>query len=139
MGRKIAAVVVGCAFLVGIWTYFHRPEPKPRLVSAIEVVSGDHRQIYQDQEQMSWILNKLRTLGQRYAPDRDPDTLNESTVMIRIIHSDGSCQEYELKADRYIRQDQSKWQQADPKRIQALMLLLKKSNALLANTASAVV
>ncbi len=133
MGRRIGALVIGFVLLIGIWKHWHRPEPGPRLVSAIEVAYGDRQQIYREPEQMSRILNKLRTLGQRYAPELDPDTLNGATVTISILHSDGSRQQYELKADRYIRQDRKKWQQADPKRIQALMLMLKKSDTLLEN------
>jgi hypothetical protein len=129
MVKKITVVLIGSALLFGLWLYFHRQEPGPRLVSAIEVEYGSSRQIYEDPGQMSRILNRLRSLGQRYAPDLDPETLSGPTVSIRIHHSDGTSQQYQIKPDRYVRTGQATWQQADPKQIQLLLLLLKKSNA----------
>lgn len=128
MVKKIAAVIIGIVVLFGVWKYRSRSEPGPQLVSAIEVEYGTSLQVYEDPEEMSRILNKLRTLGQRYAPDQDPEALGGPTLRIRILNWDGKCQEYQIKQDRYIRIGQAKWQQTDPKQIQSLILLLKKSN-----------
>ena len=129
MNRRMIAVMICAVLSFTVWQYFRHRESVPRLVSAIEVEYGDSRQVYQESEQMSRILNKLRSLGQRYAPDQDPEALSGHTVIIRILHSDGTCQQYQIKQDRYIRQGQSQWQQTDPKQIQSLILLLKKSGA----------
>lgn len=129
MGKKIIAAIVGAVLIFGLWQHFHRQDPGLRLVSAIEVEYGPTRQVYHDSEQMSLILNRLRSLGQRYSPDLDPEALSGPTVSIRLIYSDGTWLEHQIKPDRYVRTGQAKWQQADPKQIQSLMLLLKKSNA----------
>lgn len=128
MVRKIIAAIVGAVLIFGLWHHFHRQDPGLRLVSAIEVEYGPTRQVYHDAEQMSLILNRLRSLGQRYSPDVDPEVLSGPTVSIRLIYSDGTRLEHQIKPDRYIRTGQSKWQQTDPKQIQSLMLLLKKTN-----------
>ena len=121
------AVIICAVLSFFLWQYFSHRESGPRLVSGIEVEYGGSKQVYREPEQMSRILNKFRSLGQRYAPDQDPEALPGPTVVVRILHSDGTWQQYQIKQDRYIRQGQSKWQQADPKQIQSLILLLKKS------------
>ncbi len=98
-------------------------------VGGTRYISGNGARVYQDPEQMSLILNRLRSLGQRYSPDVDPEVLSGPTISIRLIYSDGTRLEHQIKPDRYIRTGQAKWQQTDPKQIQSLMLLLKKTNA----------
>ena len=129
MGRKIIVGVLGAVLVLGLWQHFHKRDAGLRLVSAIEVEYGATCKVYREPEQMSLILNRLRSLGQRYAPELDPEALSGPTVRIRLIYSDGTRLEHQIKPDRYVRTGEAKWQQADPKQIQSLMLLLKKSNA----------
>lgn len=124
MGRKILAAAIGVVLIFGVWLHFRDRETGPRLVSRIEVEYGQSRQVYEDPEKMSLILNRLRSLGQRYSPDTDPEALAGNTVSIRLIYSDGTQRQHQIKPDRYVRTGQEQWQQADPDRISALNLLL---------------
>lgn len=82
------------------------------------------QRVHQRPEKMHLILNKLRTLGQRFSADVDPETLDSPAVTMTVIYSDESQRSYQIKADRYIRFGSAPWQQADPKRVTALRLLL---------------
>lgn len=81
--------------------------------------------VYEEPQKMQLILNKLRTLGQRFASDTDPETLNVLTVTMTFLYSDGSRQQYQIKPDRYIRVGDDPWQQANPKQVTSLRLLLQ--------------
>lgn len=83
------------------------------------------RQIYTSQWKMRQILNCIRTLGQKFTPAVDPDTLSDRTYSITLTHTDGSQRIYQTKADRYIRVSRGPWQQADPEKISELHLLLQ--------------
>lgn len=99
------------------------------VVSQISVTSelGDSltRQIYNDSDKMRRILNALRQLGQKSTPEVDPDRLPLRSFSITLTHTDGSQQTYCTKGDRYIRQDPGPWQEADPKMVEELNLLLQ--------------
>lgn len=79
---------------------------------------------YDEPEKMQLILNKVRTLGQRFSSDIDPETLNVPTVTMIFSYSDGRQQQYQIKPDRYVRIGDASWQQASPKNVTSLRLLL---------------
>ena len=81
--------------------------------------------VYEKPEKMQLILNKVRTLGQRFASDTDPEALRVDTVAMTLLYSDGSQQLYQIKPDRYVRIGQAPWQQANPQKVTSLGLLLK--------------
>lgn len=125
MARRFWALALGAALIFGIWQFFKERKQGPTLVSQICVEVGPEQYVYQDPEKLSLVLNRLRSLGQQYAPDRDPEALDTQTVRITLVRSDGSRQLYQLKPDRYIRTGEGPWRQADPKRIRKLDLLLQ--------------
>lgn len=92
-------------------------------VQWVENGTAVHR-VHQSPEKMHLILNKFRTLGQRFSPDLDPEALQSPTVTMTVFYSDESQRSYQIKADRYVRFGTAPWQQADPKRVNALRLLL---------------
>lgn len=128
MVRKIVAVVLAVG-LLGMFISCRRKKPGVRVVDRIAVQweedRGTVRQVYDDPEKMQLILNKVRTLGQRFSSDTDPETLNVQTVTITLLYSDGTQRQYQIKPDRYVRIGQDPWQQADPKRVTSLRLLLQ--------------
>ena len=75
-------------------------------------------------EHMQLILNQVRMLGQRFSSDTDPDTLDVPSVSMTLFYSDGSRRQYQIKPDRYVRIGKAPWQQASPKQITSLRLLL---------------
>ena len=83
------------------------------------------RKIYNDANKMRQILNALRQVGQRFDPDIDPEELPLRSYCILLTHSDGTQRIWRTKGDRYIRQCRGPWQQADPKRISQLELILQ--------------
>lgn len=127
MVRKIIAVVLA----VGIFSFCSGCNKKRGSVRVVEQISV-HReengtvvcQVYEDPQKMQLILNKVRTLGQRFSSDTDPETLDVPTVTMTLLYSDGTAQQYQIKPDRYVRIGQSPWQQASPKQVTSLRLLL---------------
>lgn len=87
-----------------------------RVVTEIQVICPSDRtqKSYTDPEKMRHILNSLRQIGQLTTPDQDPETLPLGQHQILLTHSDGTKQTWYTKGDRYIRQGNSPWQQADP-------------------------
>ena len=83
------------------------------------------RQIYTTQWKMREILNCIRSLGQKFTPTIDPDTLSARTYSITLTYTDGTQRIYQTKSDRYIRTCRDPWQQADPEKISELHLLLQ--------------
>lgn len=114
------AVLAGCAA--------KSPAPGSAVVYEITVSYFDqdtqilHR--YTSQYKMRQILNHLRTLGQKYRPAMDPDTMRTIIFEVRLSFSNGSQRTYHTRDDRYIRTDHGPWQQTDPVRLQALNALL---------------
>lgn len=125
--RKIVAVLLAVC-LLGICSGCFHKKASVKLVSEISVQWEDNggpiHRIFDSPQKMHLILNKLRTLGQRFSSDTDPETLEASVLSITLSYSDGSQQLYQIKPDRYIRIGQEPWQQADPNRITDLRLLL---------------
>lgn len=128
MTKRIWPVLLAAALLCA-GCFGRKQEASWPVVCQITVTcehQGDlTRQIYTSEEKMRQILNRLRDLGQKFTPDADPDVLLAPTYSITLTHTDGSQQIYQTKADRYVRISHQPWQQADPKRISKLLLLLQ--------------
>ena len=128
MVRRIIAVVLTFGIL-GMCSGCVRKKSALRIVEQIQVQWAENGtticQVYEDPEKMQLILNKVRTLGQRFSADTDPETLNVTTVTMTFLYSDRTQQHYQIKPDRYVRIGQAPWQQASPKQVTALRLLLQ--------------
>lgn len=127
MAKKIIAVLL-VAGLLGICSGCLQQKPANRVVEKICVQwnekGADVFRVHNEPEKMRLILNKIRTLGQRFSAETDPETLDGSVIHVALVYSDGSQRLYQVKPDRYIRIGQAPWQQADPKKVNALRLLL---------------
>ena len=128
MIRKIIALLLSVAIL-GMCSGCLRKKARVRVVDRISVRWEDNGtvidQTFEEPDKMQLILNKVRSLGQRFSSDTDPDTLNVQTVTMVLLYSDGSQRQYQLKPDRYVRIGQAPWQQADPRQVTELRLLLQ--------------
>lgn len=128
MVRKIIAVMLAVGIL-GLAGGCGRKKPGVRVVDRISVRWEEDgtliQQVYESQDKMQLILNKLRTLGQRFSSETDPDQLEVPTVTVTLLYSDGRQKEYQIKPDRYVRVGQAPWQQADPRQVTSLRLLLQ--------------
>ena len=127
MVRKIIAVVL----VAGIFSCFGGCGRKKGGIRVVEQISVQRDEngtvvchIYEDPKKMQLILNKVRTLGQRFSLDIDPETLDVPTVTMTLLYSDGTGLQYQIKPDRYVRVGQAPWQQASPKQVTSLRLLL---------------
>jgi hypothetical protein len=127
MVRKIFAVLIAIG-LLGICCGCGQKKTGVRVVEQISVQwvqdGQDICRIHDDPEKMRLILNRLRTLGQRFSPDIDPNLLEVPAVAVLLVYSDGSQRMYQIKPDRYIRIGQDDWQQANPGKVTSLRLLL---------------
>lgn len=127
MVRKIVAILLIIAILGMCGGCFHK-NTGVRVVKQISVHwmedGSDVVRVHRDPEKLHLILNKVRTLGQRFSTDVDPEALEVSAVTVTVAFSDGSQRFYQVKPDRFIRVGQNPWQQANPKRVTALRLLL---------------
>lgn len=127
MLRKMIAIALTMVML-GMCSGCLRKKAGVRVVDQISVQwvedGVDVCRVHEDPEKMHLILNKVRTLGQRFSTDVDPETLETPAVTMSLLYSDGSQRMYQIKPDRYVRIGQASWQQADPKRVTALRLLL---------------
>ena len=127
MARRILIFVLAVSISVICGGCLHK-KPGVRVVEQICVqweenghpVCREHG----DPEKMQLILNRLRTLGQRFSSETDPETLDAPTVTVTLLYSDDSSNQYQIKPDRYVRIGQAPWQQANPKQITSLRLLL---------------
>lgn len=128
MIRKIIVFLLAVSIL-GMCGGCLRKKVGVRVVDRISVQWEENgtvmEQTFDDPQKMKLILNKVRTLGQRFSSDTDPDTLNVQTVTMTLLYSDGARQEYQIKPDRYVRIGKAPWQQADPRQVTALRLLLQ--------------
>ena len=127
MVRKIISVLLAFVIL-GMCGGCLRKKTGVRVVERISVQWEEngqsvHRE-HDDPEKMQLILNKVRTLGQRFSSETDPELLDVPTVTMTMFYSDGSKRQYQIKPDRYVRIGQTPWQQASPKKITSLRLLL---------------
>ena len=127
MARKVIAVLLAMVIL-GLCCGCLQNNSGIRVVKQISVHwmedGNPVQRVHQNPEKMHLILNKFRTLGQQYSPNVNPDGLEDSVVTVRVLFSDGSERFYQVKPDRFIRSGQAPWQQADPKKVTALRLLL---------------
>lgn len=128
MVRRIIALVL-IAGIMGMCGGCLRKKSALRIVEQIRVQWDEDGtnicQVYEDPEKMQLILNKVRTLGQRFSADTDPETLKVATVTMTLLYSDKTQRQYQIKPDRYVRVGQDPWQQASPKQVTALRLLLQ--------------
>ena len=128
MVRKISALVLAVCIL-GICGGCRRTKTGVRVVDRISVQWEEHgaavQHIYENPDKMQLILNRLRTLGQRFSSDADPDLLEVPVLTVTLFYSDGQQKQYQIKPDRYVRIGQSPWQQADPRQVTSLRLLLQ--------------
>ena len=125
--RKILAVLLVFGLFITCGGCL-RKNTGARLVEKISVQWVEDgisvQRVHKDPEKLHLILNKLRTLGQRFSTDVDPETLDTSALTMTVVYSDGSERLYQVKPDRYVRIGQAPWQQADPKKVSSLRLLL---------------
>ena len=128
MVRRIVAAVLVVGML-GMCAGCGRKKGAIRVVEQISAQWEENGtsidQIFEEPEKLQLILNKVRTLGQRFSADTDPDALNVTTVTMTLLYSDGTQQQYRIKPDRYVRIGQAPWQQASPRKVTALRLLLQ--------------
>ena len=127
MVRKILVILLILGIL-GMSSGCLRKSSGVRVVKQISVqwLEDDTvvQRVHTNPEKMHLILNRLRTLGQRFSADVDPETMADPGVTVTVAFSDASHRTYHIKPDRYIRIGQAVWQQADPKKVSALRLLL---------------
>lgn len=128
MVRRMIAVLLIMGIL-GMCSGCLRQKSTLRIVEQIRVHWDEEGtgicHVYEDPEKMRLILNRVRTLGQRFSVDQDPETLNVSTLTMTLFYSNKTHRQYQIKPDRYIRIGQDPWQQANPKQVTALRLLLQ--------------
>ena len=128
MVRKIIAVSLAALLLFCQAGCRKKSQGSP-VVSSIQVTVEDPpfctRQEYRDPETMQLILNRIRTLGQQFHSDVNPETLAQPVITIALLRSDGSQQQYQLTADRYIRTGHGHWNQANPDKVTQLQLLVR--------------
>lgn len=127
MVRKIIAALLAMGIL-GICVGCGRSKTGLRLVDQISVQWEDSGttvcQVFDDPDKLQLILNKIRTLGQRFSTDTNPETLDVPSVAVSIHYTDGTQQLYQIKPDRYVRIGREPWQQANPRQVTSLRLLL---------------
>ncbi len=92
--------------------------PKPhRVVTSISVTCSNcavlQRRYYNTEEKMQLVLQKIREIGLRDTPDRDPEAIVGRTMHIIITFSDGTQKIYSQKNDRYFREGSGPWTQVD--------------------------
>lgn len=128
MVRKIIALVLAVGIL-GSCSGCGRKKTGVRVVDRIfvqwEADGMPVQQIYENPDKMQLILNRLRTLGQRFSSETDPDRLDVPAVTVTLLYSDRTQKQYQIKPDRYVRIGQAPWQQADPRQVTSLRLLLQ--------------
>ena len=127
MVRRIIAAILAVG-IFGLCGGCLRKKTGVRVVDQISVQwvedGKDVCRIHEDPEKMHLILNKVRTLGQRFSTDADPESMDIPAVTMAFLYSDGTQRLYQIKPDRYVRIGQAPWQQADPRKVTALRLLL---------------
>lgn len=126
MGKRIWAVVLAAVLLSGCGE--KQSTPGLGVVFKITVTCHDGgaatQQVYTTQQKTRMILNAIRSLGQQFNPSVDPEALEDRTIDIVISFTDGSSRSYQTKGDRYIRTDQGRWRQTEPKPLERLNQLL---------------
>ena len=127
MVKKILSLVLAAGIL-GSCCGCMRKKVGIRLVEKVCVQWEEDGQTvcreHENPETIQLILNQVRTLGQRFSSQTNPDTLNTPTVTVKLLFSDGSEKQYQLKSDRYVRVGQAPWQQVNPQKVASLQLLL---------------
>ena len=127
MRRGIAILLI--LGIVGMCSGCLRKKSALRIVEQIQVQWEEDgtgiRRVYEDPEKMTLILNRIRTLGQRFSTDTDPEMLDATIITMTLFYSDQTQRQYQIKPDRYVRVEQAPWQQANPKQVTALQLILQ--------------
>lgn len=127
MRRGIAILLI--LGIVGVCSGCLRKKSALRIVEQIHVQWEEDgtgiRRVYEDPEKMTLILNRIRTLGQRFSTDTDPEMLDATIITMTLFYSDQTQRQYQIKPDRYVRVEQAPWQQANPKQVTALQLILQ--------------
>lgn len=127
MRRGIAILLI--FGILGVCSGCLRKKSALRIVEQIHVQWEEDgtgiRRVYEDPEKMTLILNRIRTLGQRFSTDTDPEMLDATIITMTLFYSDQTQRQYQIKPDRYVRVEQAPWQQANPKQVTALQLILQ--------------
>lgn len=126
MGMRYGWIVWAMMFLLCSGCTSKGPPPeKWAVVSQITVTQDGTQKHYEDPEKLRSILSALRQPGQQTYPEIDPERSSLPSTNITLTRTDGTVKIYRIKGDRYIRQDDAPWQQADPERIGELTRLLQ--------------
>ena len=115
-----AMMLSGCQMQKGAVETVGRP-----VVCQIAVTDNQGVKSYTNEKKMQEILHKFRGLGQKFAPETDPESQPGEVVFVEIFRSDGSAQRYSIKGDRFIRKGNQPWQQTEIRPLQKLMGLLE--------------
>lgn len=126
--RKAGIGLIVCIAAVLLTGCRQKYEGSRLIVSHIRVsIEGSNATLYQEYtagENIRQILGAIRLVGEQSKPVKDPDTLDAQCYRIVLTHIDGSQHIVYTKEDRYIRQGDSPWRQAQPEGIARLHRLL---------------
>ncbi len=94
---------------------------------AVTRVNGDSQQtkVFTGDD-MGQILNALRCLGNSFPCDVNPEELDCCMYQIRLHYTNGFEQTYCTKGERFLKEGDGVWQQAERKRIRNLHQLLEQ-------------
>lgn len=120
---KRILLILLCLLLTGC---ARSAQPAVRFVTQITITDNQGGSLLVAPQDMSPILNALRSTGNRFPPAADPDALDLPSCRITLTHSDGLQTHWQIKGNCYIRQEPAPWQQTDPKQITALTDLLRE-------------
>ena len=87
---------------------------------------GDRQSRVFTGHEMEQILNALRCLGNSFPCEIDPEELDCCMYQIRLHDTSGSERVYCTKGERFVREGNGVWQQAERKRIRNLHQLLEQ-------------
>ena len=102
----------------------------PRLVTGICVTydsSGSRTEKrFTESHKMRAILNYLRWIDPYGAPEEDPEMISGTNFHITLQYSDGTEKNYRQKADRFMMEDNGRWEKIDPEKAVTLTKMLEE-------------